>query len=290
MTVVAPERLQRADGALSLRFDAAGRQDAGNVTRLADLYQRDPCRALLPEPDPGEPRTAVLITTAGGLTGGDRLDIKIAVEAGATALCTPQAAEKIYRSPGDAAIIDIALTVAAEAALEWLPQEMILFDGARLKRSVTLDLQGNARLLAGDITVFGRTARGERFTAGELSDRWQLRRDGRLHWTDATRLTDDIAARLDHPAGFDGAVAQALILYRGPEPAAARDRLRALLEVEGGEGADRTVAGATLLDDLLLLRLLDRDAARLRRCFARLWAALRPGLGQPDRMPRLWRL
>lgn len=291
MTAAAPERLQRAEGALGLRFDAAH-----GVTRLADLYQRDPCRTLLPEPDPGEPRTAVLITTAGGLTGGDRLDVKIAVDARATALCTPQAAEKIYRSPGNAAVIDIGLTVAAGAALEWLPQEMILFDGARLKRSVSLDLQGDARLLAGDITVFGRTARGERFTAGELTDRWQLRRDGRLHWTDVTRLTDDIAARLDHPAGFDGAVAQALILYRGPDPAGARDRLRALLDGEG-EGvmasdamAGETIAGATLLDDLLLLRLLDRDAARLRRCFALLWAALRPGLGLPARMPRLWRL
>jgi len=281
MSNVAPDRLQRADGALSLRFDALH-----GATRLADLYQRDPCRTLLPEPDPGEPRTAVLITTAGGLTGGDRLDVKIAVEAGATALCTPQAAEKIYRSPGNAAVIDIGLTVAANAALEWLPQEMILFDGARLKRSVTLDLAGDARLLAGDITVFGRTARGERFTAGELFDRWQLRRDGRLHWTDATCLDGDILARLDHPAGFDGAVAQALILYRGPDPVAARDRLRALLETTGEE----TTAGATLLDGLLLLRLLDRDAARLRRCFALLWAALRPGLGLPDRMPRLWRL
>jgi len=281
----ASERLQRADGALGLRFDAAH-----GTTRLADLYQRDPCRTLLPEPDPGEPRTAVLITTAGGLTGGDRLDVKIAVDASAVALCTPQAAEKIYRSPGNPAVIDIGLTVAPGAALEWLPQEMILFDGARLKRSVTLDLAGDARLLAGDITVFGRTARGERFTAGELSDRWRLRRDGRLLWTDATRLSDDILSRLDHPAGFDGAVAQGLILYRGPEPAAARDRLRALLEAEDGEAADRTLAGATVLDDLLLLRLLDRDAARLRRCFALLWAALRPGLGLPGRMPRLWRL
>lgn len=286
MTAIAPERLQRADGALGLRFDALH-----GGTRLADLYQRDPCRTLMPDPDPGEPRTAVLITTAGGLTGGDRLDVKVAVDAGAVALCTPQAAEKIYRSPGDAAVITIGLTVAANAVLEWLPQEMILFDGARLKRSVSIDLAGDARLLAGDITVFGRTARGERFTAGELSDRWRLHRDGRLHWTDATRLTDDIAARLDHPAGFDGAVAQALILYRGPDPAAARDRLRALLESEGGETVPKeTVVGATLLDDLLLVRLLDRDAARLRRCFALLWAALRPGLGLPERMPRLWRL
>lgn len=281
MTLLASaDRLQRADGALRMRFDRNG-----DVTRLADLYQRDPCRALLPDPDPGEPRTAVLITTAGGLTGGDRLSIEIVLDERAAALCTPQAAEKIYRSPGDTASIDIRMTAAAQATLEWLPQEMILFDGARLRRQVNIDLQHDARLLAGDITVFGRVARGETFDHGELFDRWQVRRDGRLVWVDAARLVGDLPAQLQHPAGFDGATAQALILYRGPEPAAARDRLRALLEEKVGE----TVAGATLIDDLLMLRLLDRDPARLRRVFALLWADLRNGLRLPARMPRLWR-
>lgn len=281
MEQAAPERLQRADGGLRLRFDRAG----DGTTRLADLYQRDPCRALLPDPDPGEPRTAILITTAGGLTGGDRLAIAVDLDAEAVALCTPQAAEKIYRSPGDAAGIDIRMTVAAGATLEWLPQEMILFDGARLRRQVQIDLQQDACLLAGDITVFGRVARGETFDHGELFDRWQVRRDGRLLWMDAARLAGDLPAQLRHPAGFDGARAQALILYRGPDHLAARDRLRDLI-VEKGDGAE---AGATVIEDLLLLRLLDRDPARLRRLFALLWADLRGGVKLPARMPRLWR-
>jgi urease accessory protein len=274
------QRLQRADGALTLRF--AG--DAG-ATRLADLYQSDPCRALLPAPDPGEPLTAVLITTAGGLTGGDRLRLAISVETGATALCTPQAAEKIYRSPDETvAAIDLTLDVAAGAALEWLPQEMILFDGARLERRIAVSLAPDARLLAGDITVFGRIARGERFSAGQLADRWQVRRGGRLVWTDATRLDGDIVPLLDHPAGFDGATAQALILYQGPDAAEARDRLRDMQQDEAG-----CLWGATVIDGLLLLRLLDADAARLRRQFARLWGALRPGPNLQRTMPRLWK-
>lgn len=280
MTAAPLQRLQRADGALTLRFAA---QDG--ATRLADLYQSDPCRALLPSPDPGEPLTAVLITTAGGLTGGDRLKLSVTVEEGAAALCTPQAAEKIYRSPDDsAAQIDLSLGVAAGATLEWLPQEMILFDGARLDRRISVALQADSRLLAGDITVFGRTARGERFAAGSLFDRWQVRRDGRLLWTDATRLAGDTLAALDHPAGFAGAVAQAVILYQGPEPAGARDRLRALEDHDAG-----CEWGASVIDGLLLVRLLDGDAARLRRQFARLWSALRPGLDLRPAMPRLWR-
>lgn len=282
MTPAPASRLQRADGALQLRF-AAG--DDGVATRLTDLYQSDPCRALLPAPDPGEPLTAVLITTAGGLTGGDRLQLSVAVEAGADALCTPQAAEKIYRSAdAGAATIELALTVGAGATLEWLPQEMILFDGARLDRRVTMAVAEDARLLAGDITVFGRTARGERFASGSLFDRWQVRRDGRLVWTDAARLDGETTALLDHPAGFAGAVAQALLLYQAPDAAAARDRLRGLEIDEPG-----CHWGGSVIDGLLLVRLLDSDAARLRRVFARLWSSLRPGLGRRPAMPRLWK-
>lgn len=280
MTAATVPRLQRADGALILRFAAQG-----GATGLADLYQSDPCRALLPSPDPGEPLTAVLITTAGGLTGGDKVKLSVTVEAGAAALCTPQAAEKIYRSPDDsAAALDLSLDIAADAALEWLPQEMILFDGARLERRIAVSLKADSRLLAGDITVFGRIARGERFAAGSLFDRWQVRRDGRLVWTDATRLGGDTTALLDHPAGFAGAAAQAVILYQGPDAAGARDRLRAIEDHEAG-----CEWGATVIDGLLLVRLLDTDAARLRRQFARLWSALRPGLNLRPAMPRLWK-
>ncbi len=281
MTAAPAPRLQRANGALTLRFSAG----ENGATRLTDLYQSDPCRALLPSPDPGEPITAVLITTAGGLTGGDKLKLSVTVDEAAAALCTPQAAEKIYRSPDDsAATLDLSLDVAAGAALEWLPQEMILFDGARLNRRIAVSVAADSRLLAGDITVFGRVARGERFASGSLFDRWQVRRDGRLLWTDATRLDGDTLAALDHPAGFAGAVAQAVILYQGPDATATRDRLRALSDHEVG-----CEWGATVIDGLLLVRLLDTDAARLRRQFARLWSALRPGLGLRPAMPRLWR-
>ncbi|MEK9969509.1 MAG: urease accessory protein UreD [Ferrovibrio sp.] len=259
------------------------------MTRLADLYQSDPCRALLPAPDPGEPLTAVLITTAGGLTGGDRLRLAVSVDAGATALCTPQAAEKIYRSPDDsAAAIDLALEVGPAAALEWLPQEMILFDGARLERRISVSLAADARLLAGDITVFGRVARGERYRAGRLMDRWQLRRGGKLVWTDATRLDGEVASLLDHPAGFDRAAAQAVILYQASDAVGMRDRLRDMAETEAGGAAD-TLWGATVIDGLLMVRLLDTDPARLRRHFALLWSQLRAGLNHRQTMPRLWK-
>lgn len=273
-----PAVLQRASGELALTFAA----DDG-ATRLGEVYQADPCRVLTPTADPGEPLTAMLMTTAGGLTGGDSLRLAVTAKAGSDALCTPQAAEKIYRAlDGQTAEIDLAIQVASGARLEWLPQEMILFDGARLRRQIRIELAKDAILLAGDIAAFGRFARGERFRHGLLADRWQVRCEGRLVWTDATRLDGDLLANIDHPAGFDGAAAQATILYQGPQAEERRGAIRAAAEGEEMQ------AGATLLEGLLLVRLLDRDGARLRRHFAKLWSMLRLGLGRGAAMPRHW--
>jgi urease accessory protein len=138
-------------------------------------------------------------------------------------------------------------------------------------------------LLAGDITVFGRSARGERLSCGLVLDRWEVRREGRLIWTDTMRLGGDLLASIDHPAGFDGGAGQALILFQGPQAEEHRDAIRAVAQ------AEEMLAGITLIDGLLLARLLDRDAARLRQHFAKLWSALRPGLGRQGHTPRHWR-
>ena len=133
------------------------------TTRLARLFQKAPLRVLMPRPAPGEPPCAVLLNTSGGIVGGDALQVEVRLEAGAAAVVTSQAAEKAYRSAGADATLDVALDLADGAWLEWLPQETILFDGARLRRRLRVDAAAQARLLAIDMLVFGRRARGERF-------------------------------------------------------------------------------------------------------------------------------
>ncbi|MBF0392683.1 MAG: urease accessory protein UreD, partial [Alphaproteobacteria bacterium] len=122
------------DGSAELAF--AWREGA---SRLAHLYQHDPLRVLFPLSPAGEPPEAALITTSGGLVGGDRLTI--AVEARDNAACTvvAQAAEKVYRSLGADVAVSVRLTACPGAWLEWLPQETILFDGARLRRATLIE-------------------------------------------------------------------------------------------------------------------------------------------------------
>ncbi|WP_242390612.1 urease accessory protein UreD [Pararhodospirillum photometricum] len=237
-------------------------------------------RVLFPDPPTGEPPLAALVTTSGGLTGGDRLDLRATVTEGAAQIVA-SAAEKIYRSTGADVRVSVDLAVREGGWLEFLPQETIVFDGARLRRQTVLDVEAGASALAGEILIFGRTARGERFTQGLVRDAWEVRRDGRLVWTEALHVDDP--AVLLHPAGFNGAVAAATLVLVAPDPGEALAWARASLAGYGGR------AGATVVNSLLVARWLDDDAARLRASFGRLWADLRHRLhGLAACLPRLW--
>jgi urease accessory protein len=258
-----------------------GFKDDAGTTRLAHLYHHDPLRVLFPVPAKGDPVTAVVATTSGGIVGGDRMAITATAGPGVRAMVTMQAAEKVYRSAGPDATVDVRLSAGAGSWLEWLPQETILFEGARLRRTTRVDVAPDAAVLAGEMVVLGRIARGERMASGLVRDAWEVRRDGRLVWADALHVDGDVARAIDAPAGFGGAVAIATIVLAAPDAADLRDAVRDLLPAAG--------AGATVVSELLLVRLMGADPAAVRACFATVWSGLRMAAGGcPAALPRIW--
>ena len=262
------------------------------VTRLTDLYQRDPLRVLFPAPAVGDPVLAVILTTSGGLVAGDRLDISIRLGTGAAAHVTASAAEKIYRSIGPTTAICQSLSVASSASLEFLPPETILFNGARLRRTTTVDLVQDAGFLGGGILVFGRRARGEIYTNGLLHEGWEFRRDGALVWGDALHIADeprgDVAAIMADPACFDGAAACATLVMVPPHRRDPRSFVEAAREIQARTASPGFRAGVTAVGGLLLARWLG-DALPVRRAYAELACHLRQAaMGLPPRLPRLW--
>jgi urease accessory protein len=254
-------------------------------SRLASLYQQAPLRVLFPRPPAGDPPHAVLVATSGGLVGGDRLDVEIDIAPDATALVTTQAAEKVYRSTGPEARLTVTLKVHARAWLEWLPQETILFESARLRRVTTLEIDRHARAIAGEILVFGRRAHGERLQTGSLHDAWRVHIDQRLAWADALRLEGDLAAQLAAPFGFAGASATATLLYVGADAASLLAAMRDLLPPPDAD----LRAGVTCLPGMLITRWLSADASRLRASFTGAWTALRhAAAGLPATAPANW--
>jgi urease accessory protein len=271
----ATDRHQRAVGRLAISFAKSGEN-----THLAEVYQRSPCRVLFPRPLEGEPPLAVLVNTSGGLAGGDRVSIAVKLGSEAAATITTQAAEKVYRSLGPDSAVETQLKLSEGARLEWLPQESILFDGACLDRRISAKLAPDSRLLACESLVFGRVARGETMTHGRVREFWHIERGGRAAWVDRFGLSGGIGARLDGP-GFRGARALATALYVGPDAPAMLPLARQVAEAEGG--------GASLINGVLVARLLDANPARLRDGLARLLGALRrAAFGSPAGVPPLW--
>jgi urease accessory protein len=271
------------NGTLELAFAAGG---AAGTTKLARLAQSAPLRALFPETCRMDLPVAALTATCGGFTGGDHMATTIDIGRGARAMAVAQAAEKLYRSTGADTRIEVTLTVSEGGWLEWLPQETILFDGARLRRSNRIRLAPDAGVLAGEILVFGRSAHGESMTHGLVHDSWSVSRDGRALWADVFHAADDgLPEALAHPAGLAGARAAAMLVHAGPGAAGRLGLARALAAAAPAEV--RCAAG--IVHDVLVIRFLAPEADRLRASFAAAWMALRDdAMGFARRMPSFW--
>ncbi len=254
---------------------------------LEHLFQHDPLRVLFPAPPMGEIPTAVIVTTSGGLVGGDRLDVTATAGPGASVLICAQAAEKVYRSTGADCRIDVSLGGAENSWLEWLPQETILFETSRMRRLTRIDVKTGGRLMAGEMLVFGRRAFGETLTSGLIRDAWEVRRDGRLLWADALHMDGGLQAILLHPGCFDGAESLATLIYLGDDPDANLDIAR-LLAAECEPGLR---IAFTVVNGVLVGRWLGSDAFQLRRSFGEFWRAFRNAVADlPAALPRIWNI
>ena len=245
---------------------------------LRDLRQEGCLKARFPRP---VARTeAITLNTAGGIAGGDRLSTSIMLHQGAAATIAGQAAERCYRAlPGDTpAHARASLTLGEGAALEWLPQETILFDGCALDRQLRVRMAGSACFLGIEALVFGRAAMGEQVRHARIADLIHVERDGRPVLHDAIRLHGAVAETLGRPAIAGANRALATVVYVGADAAARLDGVRAGLATADAE------AGASAWDGMLVARILARDGACLRAAIVAGSAALRDG--RP--WPRVW--
>ncbi len=220
---------------------------------------------------------AAQINTGGGVAGGDRVATSISVASGADAVFATQGAERIYRSAGATARLDVALNVEAGARLDWLPQQTIVFAGARLARRIEADVAGDGRLLLVEVLTFGRAASAEGLGPAEISDQWRIRRDGRLVLAEAFRFSGEMGATMARAAVGGGARTSVIMAYLAPD---GPDRLDAARLALAGTPCD---FGVSTWNGLLVARLLARKPADAIAAVARLSTTL---AGRA--MPRVW--
>lgn len=263
---------QRADGRVA--FSAAlldGR------TRPMRIQESGSMRIRLPKV-PGTSIEAVLVNTAGGIACGDRFSVEIEAQAGTSVTVATPAAEKVYRSDGSIAELSVSLSADAGSCLEWLPQETILFDQARLARRLDADMAGDAHLTLFEAVVFGREAHAERIANGSFEDRWRIRRDGRLVYADTLRLDGPIADLLQKPSVAKGARALATLIHLAPDAEARLEATREILP--SGNGCD---AAASSWNGILAVRFCAVTVEALRTSVLPFLLTFRGGP-----LPRVW--
>jgi urease accessory protein len=269
--------LQRADGCG--RVVLSGSEKG---VRIVDGFQRSPIRIMFPRVGCAI-EEAVLVNTAGGIAGGDRLKFDVTALANASIAVTSQAVEKVYRALNEPARIVTTLRAGDSAKLAWLPQETIVFNWGRLSRETEVELSSGAELLALEWLVLGRAAHGEEMVGGHITDSWRVKKDGRLIWADSFRVTDEVFPHLHRKALLSNCKAVATLIYFGPHLDARIEYLRDIAASLECDCAATSVAG------LIIMRFAAKASYDLRlalRNFLQQFSReLRPG---PFRVPKMW--
>ncbi|MNK32948.1 Urease accessory protein UreD [compost metagenome] len=254
------------------------------VSRLVERTHSGPLRVQKPlYPEGGTVCHAIIIHPPGGVVGGDQLAVDATVGEGAHALLTSPGAAKWYRANGHVSGQHIVLRAGSGAAIEWLPQESIFFDQACVRLRHEVELAPDASYIGCDIVCLGRSASGEVFNTGSISQQVQIRRGGKLLWWEQGVLAGG-GALMASPLGLAGHTVCATLIAVGMP--VSPDVLAAVRGITAPAGA---AFGATHMKSLVVVRLLCGDSEAARRVMLAAWQLLRPAmLGRDAVVPRIW--
>ncbi len=220
---------------------------------------------------------AIMINTSGGLTGGDRFDIAADAGPDSHMILTTQAAERAYRSVSGSARVSSRLTASDGSTLHWLPQELIVFDGAALDRRLEVNVTSGAEAVLVEPIVFGRRAMGETHLNGTIRDRITLTCEGKPIYWDRINMSGCLTTLLARPGIANGMTALASAIYYGPKAEALLPLVRQCLPHTGG--------ASLVAPNLLTIRLLAEDSFLLRKSLVPVLERL-----TDKTLPRSWSL
>jgi urease accessory protein len=226
---------------------------------------------------------SVILHTAGGIVGGDRLDFDINLQADSQALITTASAGKIYRSHDKIAVQNVNMQVDKGAYLEWLPQENIIFNGAIYTQNMRIELSENSHYLGWEINRFGRTARGEKFMQGSWRSHTEIWQNDQPLWIDRQGLQggEDI---INSPNGLAGKAIIANLVFVGAN--IDKDLVQKARNLWLG---DPTEIGVTRLTSGLLCRYRGNSSHTVRMWFMAVWHLLRYNyFNLSPIVPRIW--
>lgn len=259
----------------------------GDTTRLVHRMHTGPLRVQKPL-YPEHPSTchAIVIHPPGGVVGGDELQMQFDTGPDARVLLSTPGAAKWYRANGYRSRQQLRIQVAQGGALEWLPQETIVFNQADVVLDSVIDLSGDATYLGGEILCFGRIASGETFDQGRVRQSLMIRRDGKPLWLEQGVLEAGSRAMRSTPGLGGYRICASMTAVSGRANAALVNAVREqCAAVSDGRGQ----LGVTQMKSVIIVRYLGDVSEIARQVMLSAWQLLRPALlGRAAVVPRIW--
>jgi len=223
-----------------------------------------------------------LIHPPGGIVGGDQLFLDVKIGPQAHTLITTPGANKFYRSAGPYAELNQAFRLADNSALEFLPQETILFDASLSHINSEISIQKSSRLMLWDIVCLGRPASNSFFQHGRCVQQLQVSCDNQPYLSDRSEF-DALSENMNAPWGLDGFTCSAYMLaYPVNEAMLADISSLALCE-------QQQRLSLSLIRDMLVCRYLGYHAQNAKAELEKIWRRLRPAIMmRPASAPRIW--
>ena len=249
---------------------------SGPRTVVGDAYFTTPLQVMRPHylDDTGT-AYIYLLSTGGGVVGGDRYAITMTLENGARACVTTASATKIYYSAGKPARQSFDVSLQAGAVFEYLPEQIIPFSGSIFRQDMRVRLGHGAIAVVAEIVAPGRLARGESFFYDSyISGLSVANSEGRLLVRDRTCLQPKNWEAGSGLALLEGYTHLGTLYVLGEccgAPDELADDLHGLLE-----SRQCGIGGATALErGGVVVRLLAEDHETVNRSLHAVWDRVR---------------
>lgn len=272
---------QEWHGKLTLNYDYNGQE-----TRLIHQYSQSPLKIQRPfYPEDRQICHSVILHTAGGIVGGDRLSQTITLQPNANALITTAAATKIYGHHPQTSQQITHLNLEENAVLEWFPQENIIFNHAFYQQSLIVNLAPNATLFAWEINRFGRTARGEKFKEGNWRSQTEIYQEKCPLWIDRQALTG--GEMIESGNGLGGYSVTGNLIYLGQS--VNQEMINKIRELGLNSNIKGELGVTQSLGEGILCRYRGHQSSEVKTWFIQVWHLLRQVyLQRPSIYPRIW--
>ncbi|HTY77944.1 MAG TPA: urease accessory protein UreD [Candidatus Bathyarchaeia archaeon] len=229
--------------------------------------------------------TLFLLNPTGGVLGGDRLDTRVEVGAGAWVCLSTPSATRVYRSGGAPSVQRVTVRVGEGARLEYVPDHVIPSPGAQLIQSLHVELAPGASAVLCDAWAAGRVARGETWRFDLLDSNTAVKDTEGLLFKDRFVLRG--AQGWDGLGAAEGMAYVATLVCVAPSNPRVARLVQALADRLAEPGEDARAGITPLARGGALLRILASSAPAMQQAIARGWAACRSALwGLPPKSLR----